>query len=183
MCLLKFKGSTGFIVVCAEIKRSCRDHLRFITKLHLQDMPIYEVGSCIFHEITAEWKGWNIEGLFFVRGLCYLPRLYSWLCLIMGRTIITPCEFLSCSSGYCLIYTQPQNITTFMSVHFKYNHLQLGHRNTEMCSSSVSKFNTHKCLLQSKCILFSLCAVLTATAGKWGSELVHYWQEKDSPCL
>lgn len=175
MCLPRFKGSAGFIVVCTQRRRSCRDHLRFSAKLHLRDMPIYEVGSYIFHVLRLQLneKAEILRNFFFVRRHCDLPRLYSWLCLIMGRTII--CEFLSWSSGYCLVYTQPQNLTTFAGVRFKYNHLQLGHRNTWMCSSSVCKLNTHKCLLQSKYVFFSLCTVLTATAGKWGSDLVHYW--------
>lgn len=132
MCLLRFTGSTGFTVVCAQRKRSCRDHLRFSTKLHLQDMPISELGSYIFHVLRLQLneKADILRNFFFVRRLCNLPGLYSWLCLIMGRTIIALCEFLSCSSGYCLVYTQPQNLTTFTGVHFKYNHLQLGHRNT-----------------------------------------------------
>lgn len=54
MCLLRFKGSTGFTGVCAQRKRTCRDHLRFSTKLHLQDMPISEVGSYIFHVLRLQ---------------------------------------------------------------------------------------------------------------------------------
>lgn len=54
MCLLMFKGSTGFIVLCAERKRSCSDHLRFSTKLHLQNMLIYEVGSYVFHVLRLQ---------------------------------------------------------------------------------------------------------------------------------
>lgn len=131
MCPLRFKGSTDFIVVCSQRKSSCRDHLRFSTKLHLQDMPIYEAGSHIFHVLRLQLKekAEILRSFFFVRRLC-LARLYSWLCLIMGRIIITPCEFLSCSSGYCLVYTQPQNMTTLTGAHFKHNHLQSGHRNT-----------------------------------------------------
>lgn len=125
VCPPRFKGSPGFIAVCSQRKRSCRDHLRSSTKLHFRTVPFWKQGLVFSMYWDYSWmkrlKYWGFFG--------DLPKLCSWLCLITGRTIAL-CEFLSCSSGYCLVYTQPQNLITFIGAHFKYNHLLSGHRNT-----------------------------------------------------
>lgn len=54
VCPPRFKGSPGFIAVCSQRKRSCRDHLRSQHQTALQDSPILEAGSCIFHVLRLQ---------------------------------------------------------------------------------------------------------------------------------